>query len=402
MNPPLGLDNADSGRARRIIVESIRRKKIAPMAMEQVDHLMHEALTQGVFPGAVLMVAFRSTAVFQAAYGQANLFTGEKMTQRTIFDLASLTKPLATTLAVMNLVQSRHLALDQTLGSLLPSFEKSDKGRIRIEALLRHTAGYPAYRPYYRTLMRLAPVERKGRLLELLRNEPLEIREDRRAVYSDLGFMVLGAVIEEVTGQCLDRFVREAIYRPLGLESLRFMNAAEGPPQGRFAATELCPLRHALLIGVVHDENAYAMGGIQGHAGLFGHANDILSLLLALSDAHAGRSDSPLFATDQVRCFLGKPAGVDRALGFDVPSEIGSSAGRFFSPNSVGHLGFTGTSFWMDLTQEVIVILLTNRVHPHRYSTGIRRFRPRLHDAIMLGLGLKVKDSMPPGAALGL
>jgi CubicO group peptidase (beta-lactamase class C family) len=358
------------------------------MAMDQVDRLMQNAIAEGIFPGGVLLVAYGSDAVFQAAYGQANLFTGEKITDHTIFDLASLTKPLATTLAVMNLVQSGHLSLDQTLGMLLPGFEDSDKGRVRIEALLRHTAGYPAYRPYYKLLMRLPPDRRKERLRELLLNEPLEVRVERKAVYSDLGFMVLGAVIEAVTGEDLARFVTEAIYQPMGLKSLRFAPTAEGPPQGRFAATELCPLRHTLLMGVVHDENAYAMGGIQGHAGLFGHANDILTLLLALRNAHLGRSDSAMFSTDQVRCFLGRPMGEDRPMGFDVPSAIGSSAGRFFTPNSVGHLGFTGTSFWMDLTQEVIVILLTNRIHPHRFSTGIRNFRPRLHDEIMLGLGL--------------
>jgi CubicO group peptidase (beta-lactamase class C family) len=357
------------------------------MAMDQVDQLMRQAVARAVFPGAVLLVAFRSEVVFRAAYGQANLFTGEKMTERTIFDLASLTKPLATTLAVMNLVQSGRLSLNQTLGTLLSGFETSAKSQIRIEALLRHTAGYPAYRPYFRILMHLPAPKRLEQLHEFLRNEPPAGREDGQALYSDLGFMVLGAVIEAVTGQSLDRFVTETIYRPLGLASLRFMKPAQEPPRGRFAATELCPWRHALLMGVVHDENAYAMDGVQGHAGLFGCADDILALLLALGQAYAGRSDHPLFATELVRRFLTRPPGVDRALGFDAPSRIGSSAGRLFSPNSVGHLGFTGTSFWMDLTQQVIVILLTNRVHPHRFSTSIRSFRPRLHDAIMTALG---------------
>lgn len=358
------------------------------MTMDQVDHLMQQGLARGVFPGAVLLVAYGSKVVFTAAYGQTNLFTGEKMTQCTRFDLASLTKPLATTLAVMSLIQSSRLTLDQSLGTLLPGFEKSDKSQIRIEALLRHTSGYPAYRAYYRSLLDLPPEKRKEHLRELLRKEPLEVRQHRQAVYSDLGFMVLADVIEEVTGKRLDRFVSEAIYRPLGLESLSFANPANGSLKGRVAATELCPLRQAVLMGVVHDENAYAMGGIQGHAGLFGHANDILTLLLALLTAHAGRSASAVFVPNLVRCFLERPQGGDRALGFDVPAEIGSSAGRHFSLNSVGHLGFTGTSFWMDLEKEVIVILLTNRVHPHRFATGIRQFRPQLHDAIMLGMGL--------------
>jgi CubicO group peptidase (beta-lactamase class C family) len=140
-------------------------------------------------------------------------------------------------------------------------------------------------------------------------------------------------------------------------------------------------------MGVVHDENAYALGGVQGHAGLFGTAADIFTLLKSLREAYAGGVDSPVFSGGLVRRFLERPMGVQRALGFDAPAEHGSSAGCLFSPQSVGHLGFTGTSFWMDMTKEVIVILLTNRVHPHRYAAGIRSFRPRLHDAIMRGLG---------------
>jgi CubicO group peptidase (beta-lactamase class C family) len=155
------------------------------------------------------------------------------------------------------------------------------------------------------------------------------------------------------------------------------------PPVAEFAATERCPWRGILLEGVVHDDNAYSVGGIEGHAGLFGTAGDVLDLLSELMAVYQGSVSTGVFDVDLTRYFLSLNEQNGRALGFDAPSSKGSSCGRYFSKRTVGHLGFTGTSFWMDLDRAIIVILLTNRIHPSRDNDRIKDFRPKLHDAVM-------------------
>lgn len=353
------------------------------VTMKRVDRLMKDAITKNVFPGGVLLVSLDCNIVFFEAYGYANLFSRRPMTRETVFDLASLTKPLATTLAVMNLMQQSNLSLEQHLGSILPSVKNIDKGKIQIENLLYHNSGFPDYRPYYELLCKAEPGERKNTLKELLIKEALIHPPGHEVVYSDLGFMMLRWVIEAVSGSRLDHFVEDAVYRPMGLNDLFFVDLDENPRQRNFAATEQCPWRNILLEGMVHDDNAYAAGGIDGHAGLFGTAQDILLLLSELMSTAHGSPFLGIFDKDLVQTFFKRSAHTGRALGFDTPSLVDSSCGRFFSKNTVGHLGFTGTSFWMDLDQNIIVILLTNRIHPSRKNNRIKAFRPKIHDAIM-------------------
>ena len=351
--------------------------------MKHVDRLMKAAVANHVFPGGVLLVSLDHNVVFFEAYGDANLFSGRKMTKQTVFDLASLTKPLATALAVMELIQQSRLTLKENLGSILPSFKNTDKGKIRIENLLYHNSGLPDYRPYYTSVSKFEPGRRKDALRELLVKEPLIHGPGQQVVYSDLGFMVLCWVIEELAGIRLDRFVLEKIYRPLGLKSLFFVPVDKKPPDADFAATEKCPWRDMLLEGVVHDDNAYSVGGIEGHAGLFGTAEDVFDLLSELMAVYGGSVSTKVFGIDLTQRFLRRNKHVGRALGFDTPSSVGSSCGRYFSKKTVGHLGFTGTSFWMDLDRAIVVILLTNRIHPSRDNNRIKAFRPKLHDAVM-------------------
>ncbi len=355
--------------------------------MQSINSLMLQAVAEGVFPGAVLLVSRNGTPVFHRAYGVADLFSGRAMSVDTIFDLASLTKPLATTLAVMHLVGQNRLDLQQSLGRLLPAFKDGPKAAITITHLLGHNAGLAAYRPFYQQLQQLPSAERKPALRALLVREPLEGPVGGKAVYSDLGFMILDWVVEHVSGRRLDEYVGDNIYRPCGLNHLFFVDL-DAPLKTRqdFAATEQCPWRGQLLIGRVHDENAYVLGGIQGHAGLFGTAGDVHRLLVELQAAYHGRPLTGCFETDLVRRFFRRLPDADRTLGFDMPAVENSSSGRFFSESSVGHLGFTGTSFWMDLDRAVIVVLLTNRIHPSRANEAIRKFRPRLHDAVMENL----------------
>ena len=354
--------------------------------MKKADTLMKKAVAHNVFPGGVLLVSKENEVLFFEAYGHANIETNFPMKTKTLFDLASLTKPLATAIAVMKLIQQSKLKLDQSLGSVLPGFKNTEKERITIRHLLSHFSGLPDHKPYYLKLKALPFDERKAALREYLIQEPLISPIGETALYSDIGFMILCWVVESVSQKRLDHFVTEEIYEPLGIDAedeLFFVDLGLPPHKGEFAATEMCPWRKILLNGVVHDDNAFAAGGIEGHAGLFGTASAVKSVLFELLTTYHGCSHDQVFQKELLHMFFQKQSKSDMALGFDTPSEQGSSCGRYFSKKSVGHLGFTGTSFWVDLDRSIIVILLSNRVHPHRKNDKIKEFRPKLHNTIM-------------------
>ncbi len=355
--------------------------------LTDAHHIMQQAVRTGCFPGAVLLVAKKEKIVHFEAYGWANLFDKTPMTRDTVFDLASLTKPLATTMAFLDLARLGLVNPRQPLASLLPKFSGTEKAGIRIQDLLQHTTGLPAWRPYFRVLVKHDPVSRPSILKQLLVREPLIRPPGEAVVYSDLGFMILAWAIEAVTGFSLGRFVSRGLYRSLDLEKKFFFPSTDPIPEDiPCAATELCPWRCLLLNRVVHDDNAYTTAYLQGHAGLFGAAMPVFDLLSAFLKAYRQSSGSVL-SHQWVRYFAGRQGRSGRALGFDVPSRPHSASGNYFSTSTIGHLGFTGTSFWVDLKRAVIVILCTNRIHPSRYNDRIHAFRPRLHDAVMKQLG---------------
>jgi CubicO group peptidase (beta-lactamase class C family) len=344
---------------------------------------MNRAVAEEIFPGGVLLVSKGGETVFFNAYGVAHLIARAPVARETIFDLASLTKPLATTLAVMRLVQHNQINLEQRLGQLLPEFECSDKAGVKLKHLLYHNSGLPDYRPFFKALNGIAKKSRRETLRKHLVQEPRINPIGKTVLYSDLGFMILAWIVEHVAQRRLDHFVAGEIYQPLKINHLFFITHNTKDHRVTVAATENCPWRRKVLEGQVHDENAYAVGGIEGHAGLFGNAGDINRLLVELLFTYHGQTNAGLFEQDLLRQFFKRLPGTDKALGFDTPSLTGSSCGQCFSQNSVGHLGFTGTSFWMDLERSVIVILLTNRVHPTRDNERIKEFRPQLHDTVM-------------------
>jgi CubicO group peptidase (beta-lactamase class C family) len=231
--------------------------------------------------------------------------------------------------------------------------------------------------------------------MELLAAEPLAYEPGKGRLYSDLDFMVLGNIIERVCQRGLDRFFSRAVCAPLGINELLFLPLEDengpGPAAKNIsdvAATEECPCRGRVLLGEVHDKNAHALLGVSGHSGLFGTARGVFLLVSEFLAAYRGSTKAALFAPETARTFLlrqGPPGSF--ALGFDTPSRPDSSSGRFFSDNTVGHLGFTGTSFWADLEKDVVVVLLTNRVHPDGANEKIKGFRPVIHDAVMRALG---------------
>ncbi len=217
--------------------------------------------------------------------------------------------------------------------------------------------------------------------------EPFAYSPGRDCVYSDLGFMVLEWIIEEATGMSLASYVEDQFYKPLSLKRTFF----SGTPASRsfngnvFAATEKCPWRKKIMRGEVDDENAFALGGYSGHAGLFGTVEEVYRLVNLLRE-HYYEKRNDFLQPETVREFFRRQKlvkGCTWALGWDTPTPEESSAGKYFSSTSVGHLGFTGTSIWMDLEKDVIVILLTNRVHPSRENQKIKEFRPKLHNAVM-------------------
>lgn len=351
--------------------------------MKRVHGLMRRAVAGGVFPGGALLVSRGSTIHFFETCGVASLRTRTPVTRDTVFDLASLTKPLATTPAVMALIASGRLDLADRLGDLLPPFHGSDKSGITVRQLLSHRSGLPAYRPYFIPLSNLEPRRRQSVLREFLLREPLIGRPGDNRLYSDIGFMVLQWVVESISGQSLDGFAKETVYDPMGAQGLFFPGPARETTSLSFAATERCGLRRRIVQGEVHDENAHVLGGVAGHAGLFGTAGAVRQFLVNLTNVYKGRTKAAggLRQETVARFFNGR--GGEGPLGFDAPSPRGSSAGRFFGPRSIGHLGFTGTSFWVDLDRDAMVILLTNRVHPSRKNLKIKTFRPLVHDEIM-------------------
>jgi CubicO group peptidase (beta-lactamase class C family) len=309
------------------------------------------------------------------------------MEKGTIFDLASLTKPLATTLALMKQVDSGNIYLDQPLMTLLREPLSRDKGAITPRLLLCHSAGFADWKPFYLDLLTHDLERRKGVLRSRILQDPLVYQPGDQVLYSDLGFMILEWIIEKTSGMPLPQYVDQHFYQPLSLQKTFFIkrNRQDQYLTNAFAPTEECPWRSKVIQGEVHDENASVLGGYSGHAGLFGTAEDGYRVVNLLREHYLGKRQDYL-NPETVRNFFtrqGKVLGSTWALGWDTPSPEDSSSGRFFSEKSVGHLGFTGTSIWMDLEKDVIVILLTNRIHPTRDNEKIRAFRPQIHDLIM-------------------
>jgi serine-type D-Ala-D-Ala carboxypeptidase len=340
---------------------------------------------------------------FEAVGNRSSVPYPSAMKKDTIFDLASLSKPLSTTLAVMKLVDEGRVGLDQHLSELLPSSNLGDKRGLTPRLLLSHSAGLVDWKPFYEKLLDYLLDDRKTLLRQWIIEEPFAYEPGKGSLYSDLGFMLLEWVIEERAGENLPQFVQRHFYGPLGLKRTLFLGTSEIGNSPRplfmkmgsisregFAATEDCPWRKRVLQGEVHDDNAWALGGYSGHAGLFSDAEGVYAIASMLREHYFGmRRD--FFRPETVREFFKRQdivKGSDWALGWDTPAIEGSSAGKYFSRTSVGHTGFTGTSIWMDLEKDVIAILLTNRVHPKRDHDKMKRFRPVIHDAIMEELGL--------------
>ncbi|MBW2106055.1 MAG: serine hydrolase [Deltaproteobacteria bacterium] len=358
----------------------------------KITEILKRGLKEKVYPGAVLLIAREEDIVFFHNMGNRTLSPRSlPMEKETIFDLASLTKPLATTLAAMKLVEENLLDLDEPISSLIDPFPWRDKRDITPRLLLNHSSGLPDWKPYYLEMRKLPIKERKPAVRRMIMEETLIEEPKTVSLYSDLGFMILEWIIEVITGKDLSSFLDNTFYKPLGLKHLYLdhINRDAVNEKELCAATEDCPWRKEIIQGHVHDENAYALGGYSGHAGLFGTAQDIFTLTTALVNIYHG-DNSGLLKSKTVRTFLSRQGiipGSTWALGWDTPSKNNSSSGNWFSSNSIGHTGFTGASIWIDLKKNITVIFLTNRIHPTRSNEKIKEFRPELHNLIMRKFG---------------
>ena len=345
-----------------------------PRQLAQIDAVIEEHITFGAFPGAVVLIARSGMIVKHTSYGMAmEIPTRRAMTLSTIFDLASLTKAVVTALLAMRLVEQNLWRLDDSLKRFLPRFNEPT---IKIKHLLTHTAGLPPWA----NLFWLGAGKEK--VLEQIYENRWPIASalfppGQLVLYSDLGFILLGEAIEKVAGVKLDRLAREWIFTPLGMKDTMFNPADD--LKSRIAATEDDPTRGGVLIGMVHDENAWAMGGVSGHAGLFSTAADLAIYAQMLLNSGLYGEERVLSSRSIQLMTSPQTEGLNerRGLGWLLQGKKTVSAGDLFSESAFGHTGFTGTSLWIDPRYRLIVVLLTNRVHPARERgvTEIRRIR---------------------------
>ncbi|MBX6313716.1 MAG: DUF1343 domain-containing protein [Isosphaeraceae bacterium] len=331
-----------------------------PARLDRIDEAIRRAIDRKQVPGAVVLVGRRGRIAHVRAAGlRAVEPTPEPMTRDTVFDLASLTKPVATATSILILLERGRLRLDDRLGRLLPEFDNHGKGAITIEQLLRHRSGLIADNP----LKDYADGPEKA--WERLANLDLVATPGEKFLYSDVNYSILGRVVERLSGRPLDDFAHAEVFEPLGLKDTTFRPLDRGVAQARIAPTER--EGGVMLRGVVHDPRSRALGGVAGHAGLFSTADDLAVFVQMLLDGGRGPDGRRLLGPLTVRAMTGPgdtPSGQRRGLGWDIATGFSAPRGSLFGPSSFGHTGFTGTSLWIDPETETFVILLTSRLHP--------------------------------------
>ncbi len=338
--------------------------------------VLRSAIAAKAFPGAAVAVTHEGKLVAYKGLGRLTYDPASAEVQAdTIFDLASVTKAVATTTMAMILYERGELELEATLCHVLPQICGTDARRrdITFRMLLAHSSGLPGY-------VRLFDVAKtRDALIAAALDTPLIAAPGTQAVYSDIGFLILGEALARIADEPLDRFCQREIFGPLGMSRTGFLPPQEGrkmvPP-----TEDDQTFRKRIIKGEVQDENASVMGGVAGHAGLFAPAEDVATFAHCL--LNGGR---PILRPETVALFTrpeDSPAGTSRTLGWDTPSRP-SQSGTMFSPRSFGHLGYAGTSLWIDPERQISITLLTNRTWPDRKSQAIKEVRPAFHDAVM-------------------
>jgi CubicO group peptidase (beta-lactamase class C family) len=344
--------------------------------------ILRQAIADHAFPAASIAVTHRVGLIALKAFGR---FTYDgaspEVTSATIFDLASVTKVMATTAMAMILYERGLLDLDAPVASILPEFKADDANRLQItlQMLLSHSSGLPAHQKFY-----LHSQSRETIIASALK-VPLTAEPGTKAEYSDVGFIILGRIMELIANESLDAFCKREVFGPLAMANTGFNPPPSVHPLIPPTADDKT-FRHRLIQGEVQDENASAMGGVAGHAGLFSPAEDVAIFSNAM--LCGGR---PLLRPDSLTTFTRRqlmPKGTSRAFGWDTPS-FPSQSGDYFSSSAFGHTGYTGTSLWIDPERELSIALLTNRTWPDCTNQSIKHVRPKLHNAVVEALGLE-------------
>lgn len=342
--------------------------------------ILDRAIAARAFPACSLAVTSRGELVACRALGRFTYDpSSAEVTTATLFDLASLTKVLATTAMAMILYERGLLDLQAPVTAVVPAFAKGQddhdarRREVTLRMLLAHSSGLPAYKKLF------LHAESREEILQAALTTRLTAAPGTRAEYSDIGFIILGIALERLADESLDAFCQREIFGPLGMRHTTFNPAAilknKIPP-----TADDRTFRHSIIQGEVQDENAGVLGGVSGHAGLFSTAEDLA--IFAHAMLHGGH---PILRLETVELFSRResaPEGTSRGLGWDTPSPP-SQSGKYFSPRSFGHLGYTGTSLWIDPERQVSITLLTNRTWPDCQNQAIKQVRPAIHDAVM-------------------
>jgi beta-glucosidase-like glycosyl hydrolase/CubicO group peptidase (beta-lactamase class C family) len=380
---PIG--HGEDAERRKLELEEIESPEDAGFSgegLQEVERILNEAVRAKAFPGGVVVVGRGGKVVLEHAFGRLSYKRGSpRVRDDTLYDVASLTKVVVTTTLAMIFVERGKLALERPVQDYIPEFQGEYKHLATVADLLAHTSGTLWWKDFYRQVSGMTKREAKAKILADIYTLPLDYAPRAKSVYSDLGILLLGEILERLSGHTLDELAKNEIFEPLGMDDSTF-----NPDTSRLdliAPTEDDPWRGRVVRGEVHDENAFVLGGVAPHAGLFSTGADLARFAqMMLNGGVYGphrivrRSTIERFTTR-----AGLVPNSSRALGWDTPSKV-SSAGRYFSSSSYGHTGFTGTSIWIDPQHDLLVILLTNRVHPTRENRQIREIRPAVHDAV--------------------
>jgi CubicO group peptidase (beta-lactamase class C family) len=361
-------------------VKAPRSVGMSAARLAKIDHVVMRGIQAGGYPGAAVVVGRKGAAVWQKGFGRLDWMSESETVNPTqsIYDLASLTKVVGTTTALMILFDQGKIHLDDPVSKYIPEFSGGEKDLVTLRLLLEHRSGLPAGRDLWRIAH--SPDEARQAVIET----PLVYHPDEYYEYSDLGADMLGFVVEAASGQRLDQFLADHVWKPLGMEDTYFKPADS--LRDRIAPTEVNPPRGYPLRGEVHDENAFALGGIAGHAGLFSTASDLS--VFAQMMLNGGEYGGTRLISDSTVALFTTRAARTRALGWDTCAGDGS-CGKYLSERAYGHTGFTGTSLWIDPDRDMFVILLTNRVHAaraRRPAKVIADVRADLSDAAALAV----------------
>jgi CubicO group peptidase (beta-lactamase class C family) len=346
---------------------------LSPTLPARIDSIINAAIADHAAPAMAVAIGRYNNLIYLHSYGRLTYAdTAPAVDEHTRFDMASLTKVVATTTAAMMLEEQGKLDISRTVASYLPEFNAPDKKDITVRQLITHRGGLEAFAPLWATL------KGKQQFLAAINSRPLAYPPGTKSIYSDWDYVLMGFIVERITGQTLDAYTAQHIFGPLGMSETGYR--PDTVDRRHIAPTEIDTLR-GLVWGKVHDENANAMGGVSGHAGLFSTAHDMAIFARMMLNGGSVGSVRLLTPTTIARWTAAQDPGSSRALGWDTPAPH-SSAGRYFSPRSYGHTGFTGTSIWTDPERGVWVVLLTNRVYPTRNNQKAGPLRRAIADAV--------------------